>query len=160
MPKFRKKPVVVEAFQWLGRSWDVPDWARHHRDLDFPVTAAVDFEDGCEDDSLCVQTLHGRTRAILGDWVIRGTSGDLWPCKPDIFEATYEPVGGLTMTITDARLREIRERASLPMNEAHYLTYRGSMETVLELLDALEAANKEIARLMDRLDAPCKGCGH
>lgn len=79
MAKFRKKPVVVEAFQWNGqrpRYW--PDWA-----ID------VFLVDGLE---LVVDTLEGRMKADMGDWIIRGVKGEQYPCKPDIFEATYEPI--------------------------------------------------------------------
>jgi hypothetical protein len=80
MPKFRKKPVVIEAFQWTGkeRPQDWPEWA----------TKVVLL--GGRD--LAVETLEGTMHADLGDWIIRGVKGEQYPCKPDIFYATYEPV--------------------------------------------------------------------
>lgn len=64
MPRFRKKPVVIEAEQHLGA---------------FPLK---------------IPTLEGTMIANPGDWIITGVKGERYPCKPDIFEATYEPVEG------------------------------------------------------------------
>ena len=78
MPKFRKKPVVIEAFQWTGqRPCHWPEWATD-----------VSLLDGRD---LVVNTLEGRMSASLGDWIICGVKGEQYPCKPDIFAATYEP---------------------------------------------------------------------
>ena len=63
MAKYRKKPVVIEAYQ---------------------TQKVVDIE-----------TLEGTMRADAGDWIITGIKGEVYPCKPDIFAATYEPVDGM-----------------------------------------------------------------
>jgi hypothetical protein len=97
MPKFRKKPVVIEAFQltketrasnenwptWLHKAWQM------NRD---EVGAVFPFEHGTGDGPLGIFTLEGTHRCDFGDWIIQGVKGELYPCKPDIFEATYEPV--------------------------------------------------------------------
>lgn len=81
MAKFRKKPVVIEAFRYGidGR----PEW---FCDL---VTAnqIITFETHCE-----IKTLEGIMRGEFGDSIILGVKGEVYPCKPDIFEMTYEPV--------------------------------------------------------------------
>ena len=78
MPQFRKKPVVIEARQWTGaNAVDLLDW----------VGGDV-RQDGA---SIIIPTLEGDHEASLGDWIIRGVAGEHYPCKPDIFEATYEP---------------------------------------------------------------------
>lgn len=79
--KYRKKPVVIEAVQFLG-------------DVGLPEIVALDVGCGREDESdvLYIETLQGVMTARSGDWIIRGVKGELYPCKPDIFEATYEPV--------------------------------------------------------------------
>ena len=82
MPKFRKKPVVIEAFQ-TGSS-DAPDWAL---DALNKGTMYYDAQDGL----LRVRTPEGEHLAYPGDWIIKGVKGELYPCKPDIFAATYEP---------------------------------------------------------------------
>ena len=78
--KFRKKPVVIEAFKYLTDQ--VPDWWKLREGI------AIEVETG---DAL-IPTLEGVMRAKPGDFIIRGIMGDIYPCKADIFEATYEPV--------------------------------------------------------------------
>lgn len=88
MGKFRKKPVVIEAVQWTGDN--VQEMIDHCAPLGQgepwqvePVNAG---------DPLTIHTLEGDHRGDIGDYIIRGVKGELYPCKPDIFEATYEPV--------------------------------------------------------------------
>ena len=80
---FRKKPVVIQAIQFTGSNciavlhfmggpWENPDL----HDTDIPY----------------IHTSEGVMTASKGDWIIRGVKGEYYPCKPDIFEATYEPV--------------------------------------------------------------------
>lgn len=86
--KFRKKPVVIEAFQWTGgpNQPEDPVWA-----CEAIRAGSVRFENvGTPDAALLIDTLEGTHRANQGDWIIRGVKGELYPCKPDIFEATYE----------------------------------------------------------------------
>jgi hypothetical protein len=97
MPKFRKKPVVIEAFQmtkarrmdnadwpvWLHKAWnagrDEPGSLQRVRlDVDLP-------------DELEIVTLEGNHRVTWDDWIIQGAHGEIYPCKPDIFAAIYEP---------------------------------------------------------------------
>ncbi len=81
--KFRKKPVVIEAWQWNPEHADFPIWFS----LAFAnKTLSMDGVD------LHIETLEGRMTAYVGDWIIQGIKGELYPCKPDIFEATYEKV--------------------------------------------------------------------
>lgn len=84
--KFRKKPVVIEAVQFLAASIEkqesVADWCKGklcgtrllspHRVIK-------------------IQTLEGEMVASVGDWIIKGVKGEFYPCKPDIFALTYEP---------------------------------------------------------------------
>lgn len=82
MPQFRKRPIVIEAVQWDGdqRTFDVISrWC--------PVRDAPD-----NGHDLIIPTLEGDHRALLDDWIIRGIQGECYPCKPDIFAATYEAV--------------------------------------------------------------------
>lgn len=85
MAKYRKKPVVIEAVQWTGRQITWPAWF-----LEAEQAGVIQLAG----DALQIITLEGPLRASIGDWVIRGVKGELYPCKPDIFEATYEPVTG------------------------------------------------------------------
>ncbi len=88
--KFRKKPIVIEAFQWTGDRDQVgePEWI-----VDAINKQNVFFsQPGTPEVTMMIQTLEGTMEASRGDWIIRGMKGELYPCKPDIFEATYEPV--------------------------------------------------------------------
>lgn len=82
MPRFRKKPVVIEAFRYeLGPTLG-PEWF-----VDKVTSGEIaTFIDHCE-----IKTLEGVMRGEIGDWIIQGVKGEIYPCKPDIFEATYEP---------------------------------------------------------------------
>ena len=84
--QYRKKPVVIEAFQWDGklnlRGTGWPDWLK---DAERAEVVQQTFEG-----YLTIRTLEGDHRAQPGDWIIRGVKGELYPCKPDIFAATYE----------------------------------------------------------------------
>lgn len=84
--KFRKKPVVIEAYQFTQNT-DArnprPDWFQDAVTRDEVTT---------HPDCAFIHTLEGTMRAELGDWVIRGVKGELYPCKPDIFAQTYEAV--------------------------------------------------------------------
>lgn len=79
MPKFRKKPVVIEAHQWFpGRK--VEGVTEH--DTGSSITEVIGF----------IDTLEGRMTAMPGDWIITGVAGEKYPCKDQIFRATYDPV--------------------------------------------------------------------
>lgn len=88
MTKFRKKPVVIEAVQWDGKMTTVA-----------PLLAKSNVDEIGQDftsPDLLIQTLEGEMRASVGDWIILGTAGELYPCKPDIFTNIYEPVDDRT----------------------------------------------------------------
>jgi hypothetical protein len=90
MAKYRKKPVVIEAIRWTGTNWDeVCEF------LNVPQNGRGDVETLKHDPSrmpVIIHTLEGDMRAELGDYIIKGVKGEFYPCKPDIFEQTYEPV--------------------------------------------------------------------
>ncbi len=92
MAKFRKKPVIIEAFKWNGGD-EVIEWARSVSDgngtsMCYSQTPSTGKE------MLTVKTLEGVMEASLGDVVICGVNGEFYFCKPDIFEKTYEAVNG------------------------------------------------------------------
>jgi hypothetical protein len=83
MPSFRKIPVIIEAIRFTGDNVsDIAEFAGY--DLDFGA--------GVYHDALVIETLEGDLNASVGDWVIKGIKGELYPCKPDIFAMTYEAV--------------------------------------------------------------------
>ena len=77
--KFRKKPVVIEAINWNGDKQKIKSFFGDFDDWFFNKY-----------DQLVINTLEGNHRANLGDWIIKGVKGEFYPCKPDIFEQTYE----------------------------------------------------------------------
>ena len=97
--KFRKKPVVIEAIKFDGsiRSADeICLWSNKDRDgapLSDPIIDYVVYKGNVQD--LLVHTLEGDMRVDPNDWVIREVAGEFYPCKPDIFKATYETVDDL-----------------------------------------------------------------
>lgn len=82
MPKFRKKPVVIDAVQYTGAN--VPEI------ISFTEGQAI--KNGGKSDYMTIPTLEGDHTATTGDWIIKGVNGEFYPCKPDIFEKTYEAV--------------------------------------------------------------------
>ena len=100
MAEFRKKPVVIEAFQMTRErrsdNKDWPNWLNLAWNKDFSEIGAVGSEDFPESDGttdrLVIQTLEGQLTVGWEDYIIQGVQGELYSCKPDIFEATYETV--------------------------------------------------------------------
>ena len=96
MVKYRKKPVVVEAFQMTeARRWDNSEWP-HWLNIAWnsdPGEGAlgIDFNDPTGN-RLVIGTKEGVHKVMWDDYIIRGVQGELYPCKPGIFEATYELV--------------------------------------------------------------------
>ncbi len=89
MSKYRKKPVVIEAFQYDG---DMIDAGGHPY---APAWVLKALEEGGtmyykDDGELYIKTLEGEHHVSVGDYIIQGVQGELYPCKPDIFEQTYE----------------------------------------------------------------------
>lgn len=90
--KYRKKPVVIEAFMFGLEI--MPKWFESMHNLKWKYIPGINQTegDGMPEDVL-IETLEGRFRATYGDYIIKGVKGEFYPCKPDIFEMTYELVG-------------------------------------------------------------------
>ncbi|OHB71851.1 MAG: hypothetical protein A2W23_06275 [Planctomycetes bacterium RBG_16_43_13] len=96
--KFRKKPVVIEAFQmtkerrrdnsewpnWLNQAWN--------KDCGEGAVWCKDYPNSDGTDQLAIGTLEGVYIVSWDDWIIKGVNGELYACKPDIFEKTYDVV--------------------------------------------------------------------
>ena len=100
MAKFRKKPVVIEAVQLRWDTWSEMCDHAHVGRLDEgkpqgcyigPDGKALPYGIASETMGLLIPTLEGLMLASENDFIIRGVKGELYPCKPDIFEQTYEP---------------------------------------------------------------------
>lgn len=88
MAKYCKKPVVIEAVQWKGDNFNEIKQMLKNTDEN-RVIMPHSNEDG---DSLLIVTLEGEMRANKGDYIIKGVKGEIYPCRKDIFEETYELV--------------------------------------------------------------------
>jgi hypothetical protein len=90
--KFRKKPVVIDAMQFTTNNEDasptmdaIVNWVNKGKGIkDLPA-----WHNGTD---IFIETMEGVMTATVGDWIIKGIKGEFYPCKPDIFEATYEMV--------------------------------------------------------------------
>lgn len=101
--KYRKKPVVIEAIQltegsimqvynWLHEGKEPPVKLKHHMDIE----RWDNYEHSIKTKGMSINTLEGVMTANLGDYIIKGVKGEFYPCKPDIFEMTYEPINSKT----------------------------------------------------------------
>lgn len=87
MPKFRKKPVVIEAVKFTGNIPRIEVFMGTAVKCLRALTNGHSVVNG-----LIIATLEGDMRADIEDWIIKGVNGEFYPCKPDIFAKTYEPV--------------------------------------------------------------------
>lgn len=110
--KYRKKPVVIEAVQWDGYNIEEIQSLESDRELHY-------FEGG----ELIICTLEGNHHASVGDYIIKGVHGELYPCKPDIFAETYEAAESSEPSDELVRMKDVEEilRGELYPREAEYL---------------------------------------
>ena len=89
MSFYRKKPVIIEAIQFNGENLN-------------EMEAFVPVGRYGDDGTFYIVTLEGERHVSVGDYVIKGVKGEFYPCKPDIFMMTYEPVGGDSVNDAEA----------------------------------------------------------
>lgn len=86
---YRKKPVTIEAINYDGGNGKVVAlWCGGRERAERKASDPTDVAQWID-----IPTLEGVMKASIGDWIIRGVQGEFYPCKPDIFTATYEPMG-------------------------------------------------------------------
>ena len=111
--KFRKKPVVIEAYQ--------------------------------TDKELEIETLEGTMHASIGDWIITGVNGEPYPCKPDIFEKTYEPVVEVKDAVVSTGRTMTREQAVRLLEGKAYMFYgEVQLKALAMAIEALQQQRQEI----------------
>jgi len=89
MKKYRKKPVIIEAVRYDGTNGaDIIKWSEGK----IAEYSCITPDDYTPSHYLSIKTLEGIMTGIIGEWIIKGVKGEFYPCKPDIFEATYELV--------------------------------------------------------------------
>lgn len=83
MAKYRKKPVVIEAWKFISGLDIPPSWFTDDENNSIGMDSFGPF--------ISIKTLEGTMLGRSGDWIIRGVQGEIYPCKPNIFAETYEP---------------------------------------------------------------------
>ena len=85
MYKYRKKPIVIEAWKFTyPYNVPMPSW------LNDAIRDGIVYQHYGNDPCMTIKTLEGDLRSDIGDFIIRGVKGELYPCKPDIFNMTYD----------------------------------------------------------------------
>ena len=104
MTTYRKRPVVIEARQFIGtalEAYDIYQWVESNTLGSFEPMSRIEGQEPWpesgvtidpRDGRMVIATLEGGHWVNIGDWIIRGVQGEFYPCKPNIFEATYERV--------------------------------------------------------------------
>ena len=94
MGQYRKKPVVIDAVQWDGTNHREMFNFLGGEDTDYITASGLNFYIDWHkvEGGLIIKTLEGEHIASLGDFIIKGVQGEFYPCKPDIFNLTYEKV--------------------------------------------------------------------
>jgi hypothetical protein len=130
MAKYRKLPVEIEAVQWNG--W----WALSYDDVEAMAQngpRTISLRGG----ELFISTLEGEMRADVGDWIIKGVNGEIYPCKPDIFAKTYEPAD-IPEAITQAiAMIAAAQRELAEISTACQRHGKLPLETVVEFIDRM-----------------------
>ena len=85
--KYRKKPVEIEAIQFKRNEFEDINEFTEGNAFNFRTERCINGKSYCE-----IKTLEGTMTATEGDYIIKGVNGEFYPCKPDIFEKTYEPI--------------------------------------------------------------------
>ncbi len=92
--QYRKKPVTITAVQWTGENLKtVTEFIDVKPEISSMIAGMMwdRYEEAVSKNGLKIPTLEGVMSANIGDWIIRGIKGEYYPCKPDVFAATYEP---------------------------------------------------------------------
>jgi len=143
--RYKKKPVVIEAVQLNWKNWnEVCDFLGSIISKENPGRNSEDYSDKCGEVrpyiELTIPTLEGNHIAKHGDWIIKGVNGEFYPCKPDIFEKTYEPANLIIS-------QPVPELEVLSENEILYL-YKKRKWLILEpeYMRAKSVANFQLAK--------------
>ena len=132
--EWRKKPVVVTAIKWTGENRE------ELRDF---VGAALTYNPYRSEPM--IHTLEGIMKAGIGDWIIKGVKGEFYPCKPEIFDATYESAH--LATATEQAPKSVASSAHFPRITKH------DLEVVVEAMDKLrEALRADDRELVEKLE--------
>lgn len=106
--KYQKKPVVVEAIIWTGDNF-----------MEVDAFITVPHETYPSKGFVIIETPEGRTKAMVGDYIVKGVKGEFYPCKPDIFQESHDPVGDDAQTTHEAKMAAERDADDWPFPQGH-----------------------------------------
>lgn len=119
--RYTKKPVTIEALQWTGDNLaEVLQFTGKHPDFNKWFSSFEDYKNHVESNGFIfkILTLEGSMKAAVGDYIIRGVHGEYYPCKPDIFDKTYEPESS-NNAIQAAKVEAVREFVEMLLKGAN-----------------------------------------
>lgn len=165
MAKYRKKPVEIEAFQFYVD--EIPDWFMDKVSSNEVILRNCNYNQYEIDEAYCeISTLEGVMRGNGGDYIIKGVNGEIYPCKPDIFEKTYNKsgdrqyekqviiIGSLLLMLNNTVTKEDFEKAIKQIDMHKYMKHvdilrsPSSNEEFLEVF--VEIINEYIEALEDK----------
>lgn len=113
MTTHKKKPIAIEAFQ-LGIDY-IPDWFMDKvTSNDIILHGSSSGFEHHDDINADIKTLEGTMHADFGDYIIKGIKGEIYPCKPDIFEATYEKIDSFSIEVIEvSKVRELCDQIKM-----------------------------------------------
>lgn len=151
--KYRKKPVVIEAIRYSGDNLaEVLAFTGKHPRFDEWFSSFDEYAAHVASDRQLfkILTLEGTMEASPGDWIIKGVKGEFYPCKPDIFEATYDPpLSTVTPAEVGGLVEKLRQCAVDPMWADHAEVPK---QWLSEAAAALEAKEAELAAVKAERD--------
>lgn len=152
MTKYRKMPVVIDAFKWTGghSQTEDPEWI-----VEAYQSMKVWFvNEGTENVAMRINTLEGVMTAQQGDYIIRGIQGEIYPCKPEIFEATYEKLAD----VDDLPEIDIKNMSltidALQLHADHCLKHNLSLSLLIDMpgFDAPELITNPPENIVKKMD--------
>ena len=146
MQKFVKKPVVVEAYQFDGNIRSIDS---------FPISEVGKFKVSSENGQyyLIIPTLEGDMKAVAGDWIIKGVNGEYYPCKPDVFEKSYNVVEDNNGILSEGekRVRKSFNPSALKRVENFKSITAAAIDEIAEVERRVKSASKDNPELGDFL---------
>ena len=146
MRKFVKKPVVVEAYQFDGNIRSIDN---------FPISEVGKFKVSSENGQyyLIIPTLEGYMKAVAGDWIIKGVKGEYYPCRPDIFEQSYNMIKENNGILSEGekRVRKSFNPSALKRVENFKSITASAIDEIAEVERRVKSASKDNPELGDFL---------
>ena len=136
MVKYRKKPVVVEAIIFTRNTWKEVVAFTDNTAFDMTIEKRMDGKCTC-----VIPTLEDNHTANEGDYIIRGVKGEFYPCKPDIFEMTYEnksiPIHDKKNETVKSKLNNLKSFLEVEMENTPIIQHEDELEIILTMVQSI-----------------------